>query len=257
MKVTPELAKSWLESNTFNRKVSQHTVQKYAADMRSGNWHLNHQGIAFDDKGTMVDGQHRLFAVIDSGVTIEMMVTWGAERTGIDELRVRSAADVIKFGSLSDWLDQKSISCAKAMWVLMAQIEGGSTVISTSALVEFAEKNKEAITFSQSLFPSNYKGISSAATRASVAFAFYHYDKVILSEFVGTLYSGIVSNPTKSAAIRCREMLSSGATSGGWKERKDASFKIMRAIEAFACEKPLSRLMVPSKAPFTLPEGRK
>lgn len=259
MKVTPALAKTFLDdNNTFNRNVSRHTVLKYAEDMASGNWHLNHQGIGFDDNGTLVDGQHRLWAIVESGKTVEIMVTWGANRVGIDELRARSPADVVKFGELSDWLDGKSIACAKGMWVLNVFISGGKTYVkSTSALVSFAEKNKDAIVFSESLFGTNSKGISSAMCRAVVAFAYYHYSEQCLTEFVETLYSGVVSTPNKSAAIRCREMLVLGGASGGSKQRQESAYKIMRAIDAFCSDRPLSRLMIPNKPPFALPEERK
>lgn len=141
MTISPALAEEWLKKNTFNRRISPQSVSKYASDMVSGKWTLNHQGIAFDDKGVLVDGQHRLHAIISAGVSVDIMVTWGASRVGVDELRVRSAQDVIAFGGLSDWLSQKSIQVAKAM----IEISSGSkkaTATSTSSIVDFAERNK-------------------------------------------------------------------------------------------------------------------
>jgi hypothetical protein len=38
---------------------------------------LTHQGIAFDDAGNLCDGQHRVAAVVESGVSVKMMVTTG------------------------------------------------------------------------------------------------------------------------------------------------------------------------------------
>jgi len=74
--ITPEMAIEILEKhNPRNRKVSEHTVQSYAADMRNGRWVLNHQGLAFDVNGDLCDGQHRLWAVVFSGKPLETMVT--------------------------------------------------------------------------------------------------------------------------------------------------------------------------------------
>ncbi len=82
VKVTPEIATDWLDNRNLsenrpfnNRSVSTHIVDKYAEIMADGRWMLTHQGIAFDREGWLVDGQHRLKAVIVSGVAVELLVT--------------------------------------------------------------------------------------------------------------------------------------------------------------------------------------
>jgi len=257
IKVTPPLAESWLKQNTFNRTVSRHTVSRYAHDMRVGAWTLNHQGIAFDDDGVLVDGQHRLMAVIDANAEVDMMVTWGASRVGIDELRVRSASDVIKFGGMSDWIDRKHLESAKQMMLLMAA--PGSLVNhrpSTQQMVGFANKNKDAIQFSESQFQTHVKGISTAGSRSVIATAFYHFDQSGLEEFCETLYSGVVTSPDRSAAIRAREAIIAGGFSGGGAARQKMAWRMARAVKAFCERQPLSKLMQPSKPPFTLPEDK-
>jgi len=72
--VTPELAQSWLDSSQSSRAASKNRVQKLAAQMRAGLWQRNHNGIAFATDGTLLDGLHRLLAVINSGVTVPMTV---------------------------------------------------------------------------------------------------------------------------------------------------------------------------------------
>jgi ABC-type molybdenum transport system ATPase subunit/photorepair protein PhrA len=72
--VTPELAQSWLDSSKSNRTVSEYQVQKLTAQMQAGQWRLNHNGIAFAKDGTLLDGLHRLHAVVHSGVTVPMIV---------------------------------------------------------------------------------------------------------------------------------------------------------------------------------------
>jgi len=72
--VTPELAKSWLDEHPTNRSVSESYVQKLATYMESGLWQPSHTGIALTENGTILDGMHRLHAVIRSGKTIAMLV---------------------------------------------------------------------------------------------------------------------------------------------------------------------------------------
>lgn len=76
--ISPQTAKKWLETkNAHNRPLSATRVRNYALDMKAGAWALTHQGIAFDEHGMLIDGQHRLAAIVESGVTIVMWVWYG------------------------------------------------------------------------------------------------------------------------------------------------------------------------------------
>jgi hypothetical protein len=77
IEVTPELAARWLKNNFRNRSVREDVVSAYARDMANGRWVYTHQGIAFNDRDELIDGQHRLHAVILSGLAaVRMMVTF-------------------------------------------------------------------------------------------------------------------------------------------------------------------------------------
>jgi len=81
MTITPDIAAEWLEHrNKGNRRISAHIVKQYAQAMREGRWMITHQGIAFDATGNLADGQHRLNASVESGVTFQAMVTVGVPR---------------------------------------------------------------------------------------------------------------------------------------------------------------------------------
>lgn len=79
MEIDPNTAKMMLLSNNMNRRLSQRHVNKLAAEMASGHYMLNGQTIAFSANGKLLDGQHRLNAVIQSGVTVKMAVAYGVE----------------------------------------------------------------------------------------------------------------------------------------------------------------------------------
>lgn len=79
IQVTPELAARWLEKRHPNqRKLKGNTVGEYAAMMRRGEWQLSPQGVSFSESGFLIDGQHRLAAVVRSGCTVPMYVTFDA-----------------------------------------------------------------------------------------------------------------------------------------------------------------------------------
>lgn len=98
--ITPEMAAEWLTRNKINRAVRQHAVDHYARQMRLGQWRLTHQGICVDAGGNLVDGQHRLRAIVESQVSVEMMVTTLGETTTalampLDTGMLRSYADIL------------------------------------------------------------------------------------------------------------------------------------------------------------------
>jgi hypothetical protein len=97
--ITPAMATSWLEANRRNRSLSDTTVKTYAADMAAGAWHITHQGIGFDVDGALLDGQHRLSAIILANVPVAMLVTRGLPRNAqdvIDAPRVRTVKDQLQ-----------------------------------------------------------------------------------------------------------------------------------------------------------------
>jgi hypothetical protein len=76
MSVTPTKAKEWLNNshNRPNRHLSPARVSKLVKDMLAGNWKCNGDAIRFYEFDGIADGQHRLQACIQSGVTIKTLV---------------------------------------------------------------------------------------------------------------------------------------------------------------------------------------
>lgn len=80
--ITPEAAARILrEANIDNRKLKPRKVEALARDIRAGTFVVTHQGIAFDDEGRLLDGQHRLSAIVLAGKAAQMLVTKNLPRT--------------------------------------------------------------------------------------------------------------------------------------------------------------------------------
>jgi hypothetical protein len=96
--ITPKKAAEYLERNTANRPLSRRTVRDFAEAMRRGDWRVTHQGIAFDAAGALVDGQHRLAAIVEADVPVEVTVFTEVAAGAFDVLdtgKRRNAADVL------------------------------------------------------------------------------------------------------------------------------------------------------------------
>ncbi len=96
--VTPTLAASYLGTMRRNRNLSTRRVARFAAEMKAGRWTLNGQAIIFDTDGRLIDGQHRLQALIHADVEVQMLVTRGVTQKAwdtLDDMRPRRAQDVL------------------------------------------------------------------------------------------------------------------------------------------------------------------
>ena len=124
IKVDPRLANSWLLLNQNNRPLSESHVQEYVARMKNGEWVLNGQCIIFSNTGVLLDGQHRLAAVVNSGLTIPFDVRFGINEetfATIDDGKKRTPADVFSIESIPNYAN------AAAVVNLVIGMERGAT----------------------------------------------------------------------------------------------------------------------------------
>lgn len=78
MEVTPGMAAEMLQRNReLNRNINERYVSDFAADIKNGRWSVTGQGLSFDTNGKLLDGQHRLQACIDAGVSFTTWVAFG------------------------------------------------------------------------------------------------------------------------------------------------------------------------------------
>lgn len=72
--ITPDMARYWLEENRRNRPVKDMVVRRYAEAIKADQWEVNGGTIKFASNGDLLDGQHRLRAVIQSGIAIQSYI---------------------------------------------------------------------------------------------------------------------------------------------------------------------------------------
>lgn len=107
--VTPAMAAEFLKSNLTNRAVRIAQVNRLKNEILAERWMVTHQGIAFADDGSLIDGQHRLMAIQASGKTVQLMVTRGVlKKTGRNGDSL-FAMDVIDCGKNRTAADQLNL----------------------------------------------------------------------------------------------------------------------------------------------------
>lgn len=104
--VTPALAQRWLEEqNDNNRTISKPHVDRLAEGLRSGTFQTTPQGISFTPEGKLLDGQHRLKAIVKTGLSLQMAVFFGVSARSFvvfdSTQKGRTLADVVRIAGIS------------------------------------------------------------------------------------------------------------------------------------------------------------
>lgn len=96
--ITPECASQWLKCNRNNRPVRHRHVEFLADEITSSNWQLNGQPIVISENEEVLDGQHRLMAIIESGIAVKSLVVYGINAEAfktMDTGAVRTGSDAL------------------------------------------------------------------------------------------------------------------------------------------------------------------
>lgn len=182
VEVTPEIAREWLAHNDQNRSLRAGVVAKYARDMVAGNWQPTGQSISFDWNDRLIDGQHRLHAVIKANVTVTMLVVWNLDpdaQTVIDTGARRTPGDALKFSGV----DGNTPGLAAAVQVLHDYLSGNfqntahkPNVRLTNTEVIDAVQRHAKLPYSVQFGYRIYKGIG--ATPRTIAVAHYLFSQL-------------------------------------------------------------------------------
>ena len=105
--VTKAQAWDWLNNaNNHNRFIQQQTVHKYARRMMNGKWSVTGETIKFDPEGNMLDGQHRLWAFLETGLDeMEFLVMYGVPpeaQVHLDTPTPRTPAHTLQMNGIPD-----------------------------------------------------------------------------------------------------------------------------------------------------------
>lgn len=146
--VTPETARNWLALNRKNRSLRKSDLDRYKRDMIAGNWHLAGDPIRFGTDGRLLDGQHRLTAIIQTGATLPLLVVRGVQLDAqkvMDSGRRRTASDAL----FIDGREHTALLAATALLKLsydLGKLDNGKHEASHDEIVKCVESNPELMT---------------------------------------------------------------------------------------------------------------
>jgi hypothetical protein len=249
--VTPQLAAEWLSTNTDNRPIRKRQVEILAKDMKLGNWLLNSSDmIMIGSNSVLLNGQHRLSAVVESGVTVRMFVLFGAEpdATPIDRNIVRSWADIHQMNT-GVRRHRHWYSIANAMRTGAAK---RSAVRTATEMERFYDQHEKAISFATECSEGARRGVNRASVGAVIARAFGHVDRATLKDFADVLRTGIAPSAKYAIVMTLRDWLVTHPAQGGSVSATVAYRKTARALLAFINGERIKTLYEISEEPWPL-----
>lgn len=120
--ITPEMADQLLTHNRNNRPISDQHVRRITEQIIAGKWKMNGDTIKISDTKNVLDGQHRLWAIVYAKTPVESLVVEGIPEDSFDTMdtirRGRSGADVIALQGAS--VGRGTVAGA-LMWLLRIQ----------------------------------------------------------------------------------------------------------------------------------------
>lgn len=154
--MTPAMAHQLLvdSSQQTQRPLGVDRVHALAEQIKGGEWRTTHQAIAIDPSGILIDGQHRLAAIDQAGIPVEILVAYDADPDTfgvIDSGRARSAADALHIAGYTRPRDLSSSARTLLLYEDIANTRAprfrkdARALVSTAQLLEVMESERGAI----------------------------------------------------------------------------------------------------------------
>lgn len=153
--ITPTDATNWLKGNNNNRPVRPKHVDFLAREILSGNWQVNGQAIIIAEDEQVLDGQHRLLAIIAAGKSIQSLVVYGITEGAfktIDTGAVRTSSDALHMHFKE--VPAYALKAAATAVSLCHRLERGlskAVRIGNTDAIEYVKKHQSLIAHAETL----------------------------------------------------------------------------------------------------------
>lgn len=114
--IDADLADQWLAVNTLNRSIRDNFVDELVGVIRRGEWLYNGETFKFSTADELLDGQHRLKAIVKADIAVPGLVVFdlppetqdtvdtGVRRSVSDTLKMKGEIDAIALAALMNRL---------------------------------------------------------------------------------------------------------------------------------------------------------
>ena len=240
MLITPELAASWLDPriNRGNRKTQINHVKAIARDIKNGNWMMNAQPICFTkdpmkphkpgDEPRLLNGQHRLLAIRDAGVAVEIPIAVNIPEEAFATFDVHAKRTLRRSGPRGD--DRVMTAAARFQYKEDNKIPLSSSdmpTLTSSELLEVVKKHPGL----QESFPLSRKAgmvaIGSAGVMTYFIYRVRRENPELAEGFLDKIETGLNIKDANDPAGKLRSELANKQRGNGGLTRKELIESLM------------------------------
>lgn len=177
--VGPEYAAFLLEGNSKNRPISKSGVEFLSRQMKEGLFKYNGDTIRIDRNGNLLDGQHRLSAIVMSGTTHMMTIIGGLDPetfSTIDQGRKRTTGDLFAISGSTIGNHGQYAAASKVLLTIERKLMPSSYRILSGRndlIIDCFKRNEKLIR--DGMRYAHRKNITKIIPKSAVAACFAHY----------------------------------------------------------------------------------
>lgn len=230
MYVTPEIAEKMLAVNTNNRPLSKNILTAYSRDLKAGKWTESTDAVAIGADNVLYNGQHRLTAIVQTGVAVWLLVATGVppeSRMTMDAGWKRSAG--------ANYLMQTGEHNAQRLFettTAIAVLVKNRLSFTNNEKYDLFAKHETAIRWTETVFKaSRGNPLVTAPVRAGFAVA-YGACPDDVAPFCDRFLSGVGLQERDPALVLRNSLISFSATKNSLTNRRLNSAKVLRGCMA-------------------------
>ncbi|MFA4972409.1 MAG: hypothetical protein WC683_07330 [bacterium] len=243
--ITLDTAKRYLAASKGNRRINEFRVDTYVRDMLAGRWYIG-ETIKFDSNGVLLDGHHRLLAILKYGLPVRSLVTRNLPPEsirGIDLGQPRTHDQISKF--MNEGFSKRHFSIAKFM-----EFGEHHHNLSYNEVRDLALKYDESISWVCTV--GGHEKFLNTPVMTVLAKAWYSLDRTRLKEFMDVFKTKLATSDRDWAAIKLRDCLEEARYYHTILERGAIYLRAQSAVYHFCKGTPLKLLRPATKDYFPL-----
>jgi hypothetical protein len=239
--ITPKKAEEYLSVNYNNRRKNVRKIATFVRLIKGGKWLLTHQGIAFNTKSHLIDGQNRLEAIKLAGIPVKVMVTRNIQdeiKNGvllnvidaIDRGQTRNVADILAMHhGVDSGYATLVTAMTRAITVIVTGYNGRVEAPESAAILDvYGDEINDIIEMS-----GHGKGLRNSNILAAFAVC-YVSEKDTVPDFIASYFSGEnLKNGSPIKTLRDHILTHGGGGYGGQSQRARLSNLALSAVYKF------------------------
>lgn len=209
--ITPEIAKEMLATNYRNRPLRESVVNDYVRMFRNGEFvEESPNTISINTKGKLIDGQHRLTAIIRLGISVWLYVARDVpDNAVIDRGMMRALQDSLYMrGEISKEYANRQIIAIARFYIMTKKKLGHQKFVKEKDIIELINSNGDSLLNS---FALSCKGDSSNSIMRKQCYQAALFAALLngvsystLERFCIVANTGFATDNSESAAILLR-----------------------------------------------------